>query len=234
MKLFRVHECTMNFMGLYKHAISLGVTNVLLLGTAGCAFWFDRNELGFVASLMFAVSISPHYFKAVHNVYIPTIFIYGAIAFIFSSIMLGQFGGMYDRFHWYDAFLHFLSALVLGIVGFLIIYVFYSVNKLKLPLLIVVIFSFSFAVTIGVIWEIIEYFIDMTLGTNMQVSSLDDTMIDLTINSLGGLIAAFIGYLYVIKIPLPGLENVLESVTNEVKEGNKDMAAATVNVVPPK
>lgn len=221
-------------MGLYKHTIALVVTNVLLLGTAGWAFWVGQNEVGFVASLMFAVSICPHYFKAVHNVHIPNIFIYGAIAFIFSSILLGQFGGMYDRFHWYDSFLHFLSSLVLGIVGFLIIYVFYSINRLKLPLLIVVIFSFSFAVTIGVIWEIIEYFIDMTLGTNMQVSSLDDTMIDLMINSLGGLITAFIGYLYVIKIPLPGLENVLESVTNEVKKENKDMVVATVNVCPPK
>ncbi len=148
--------------------------------------------------------------------------------------MLGQFGGMYDRFHWYDAFLHFLSALVLGIVGFLIIYVFYSVNKLKLPLLIVVIFSFSFTVTIGVMWEIVEYFIDMTLETNMQVSSLDDTMIDLMVNSLGGLIASVIGYLYVIKIPLPGLEGVLESVTNEVKEENKEMVAATENINPSK
>lgn len=221
-------------MGIYKHALSLGITNVLLLAAAGWAFWFGQNELGFVASLMFVVSISPHYFKAVHNVYIPTVFIYGAIVFIFCSIMLGQFGGMYDRFHWYDAFLHFLSALVLGIVGFLIIYVFYSVNKLKLPLLIVVIFSFSFTVTIGVMWEIVEYFIDMTLETNMQVSSLDDTMIDLMVNSLGGLIASVIGYLYVIKIPLPGLEGVLESVTNEVQEENKEMVAATENINPSK
>jgi hypothetical protein len=221
-------------MGLYKHAISLGITNLLLLGAAGSAFWFGQNELSFVASLMFVVSISPHYFKAVHNVHIPIVFIYGAVVFIFSSILLGQFGGMYDRFHWYDAFLHFLSALVLGIVGFLIIYVFYSVNKLKLPLLIVVIFSFAFTVTIGVMWEITEYFIDMTLGTNMQVSSLDDTMIDLMVNALGGFIASFIGYLYVIKIPLPGLEDVIESVTNEVNKENKDMATATVNVGPPK
>lgn len=221
-------------MKLYKHALSLGVTSLLLLGTAGCAFWFGQNELGFVASLMFAVSISPYYFKAVHNVYIPTIFIYGTIVFIFSSIMLGQFGGMYDKFHWYDAALHFLSALVLGIIGFLIIYVFYSVNKLKLPLLIVVLFSFSFAVTIGVIWEIIEYFIDMTLGTNMQVDSLDDTMVDLMVNSLGGLISAFIGYLYVVKIPLPILENVVESVTSEVKQENKEMVAATEHVSTPK
>lgn len=217
-------------MRLYKHAVTLGATNVLLLGAAGYAFWSGQNELGFVASLMFFVSVSPHYFKAVHNVYIPLLFIYGAIVFIFSSILLGQFGGMYDRFHWYDAFLHFLSALVLGIVGFLIIYVFYSVNRLKLPLLIIVMFSFSFTVTIGVMWGIIEYFIDMTLGTNMQVNSLDDTMIDLIVNSLGGLIASLIGYLYVKKISLPGLENVVASVTNEVEEGNKKMAAAAVNV----
>ena len=37
-------------MGLYKHTIALVVTNVLLLGTAGCAFWFGQNELGLVAA----------------------------------------------------------------------------------------------------------------------------------------------------------------------------------------
>ena len=47
-------------------------------------------------------------------------------------------------------------------------------------------------------------------------------------------VSTLIGYLYVIKIPLPGLENVLESVTNEVKKENKDMVVATVNVCPPK
>ena len=221
-------------MELSKDIHSLGISNVVLLVATGCAFWFGHNELGFVASLMFVVSISPYYFKVVHNVHIPTIFIYGVIAFIFSSIMLGQFGGMYDRFHWYDAFLHFLSALVLGIVGFLIIYVFYSVNKLKLPLLIVVTFSFCFAVTIGVIWEIIEYFIDMILRTNMQVSSLDDTMIDLMVNSLGALISSVIGYLYVIKIPLLGFENVVESITDEVKTENIEVAITAVNIDPKK
>lgn len=221
-------------MELYRNAQALGISNVVLLVATGCAFWFSQNELGFVASLMFVVSISPHYFKAVHNVHIPTIFIYGVIAFIFCSIMLGQFGGMYDRFHWYDAFLHFLSALVLGIVGFLMMYVFYSVNKLKLPLLLVVTFSFCFAVTIGVMWKIIEYFIDLTLGTNMQVSSLDDTMIDLMVNSLGALISSVIGYLYVIKIPLLGLENVVESITDEVKTENKELATDAVNIDPEK
>ena len=221
-------------MKLYKDARVLGIANIVLLAATSCAFLFGQNELGFVASLMFTMSISPHYFKAVHNVYIPVIFIYGVIVFIFFSIMLGQFGGMYDRFHWYDAFLHFLSSLVLGIVGFLIMYVFYSVNKLKLPLLLVVIFSFCFAVTIGVIWEIIEYFIDLTLGTNMQVSSLDDTMIDLMVNSLGALISSVIGYLYVVKIPLLGLENVVESITDEVKTENREAVAAAVNIDPKK
>lgn len=217
-------------MKLYKHIFSLGITNILLLGAVIYSFWTGQNELGFVTSLMFIVSISPHYLKAVHNVHIPVVFIYGAIGFIFFSIMLGQFGGMYDKFHWYDSFLHFIAALVLGIVGFLIIYVFYSVNKLKLPLLIVVIFSFSFAVAIGVLWEIIEYYIDIFLGTNMQVNSLDDTMVDLIIDCIGALIAATTAYLYISKISLPTLEAVVETVSVEAVTENKNMAASTVNI----
>ena len=57
-------------------------------------------------------------------------------------------------------------------------------------------FSFSFAIAIGVVWEIFEFFMDISFGLNMQKSGLIDTMGDLIVDSLGALLASGIGYFY--------------------------------------
>lgn len=51
------------------------------------------------------------------------------------------------------------------------------------------------AISIGTLVEMVEYLQDIILGSNLQ-SSLDDTMIDLIADTLGGIIIAVPGYFY--------------------------------------
>ena len=70
------------------------------------------------------------------------------------------------------------------------------------------IFAFSLAVTIGVIWEIIEFATDAWFGTNMQrfdnsvtrdplmgQNALMDTMKDLILDFIGALIICIVGFI---------------------------------------
>lgn len=132
-------------MNLHKQFLQLGVTNILLLVITLYALYNHNFEMAFAGGLMLLVSLAPFYLKAAHNVYIPAVFMYAAITFIFSSVFLGQFGGLYDRWHWFDSFLHFISALAFGLAGFLLLFVYYVHNKLKLPKPIILLFTFSFA-----------------------------------------------------------------------------------------
>lgn len=118
---------------LHKNYIQLGLVNILLVSLCGYALYTDNLAMTVAGVLMLSVSLIPHLFKGIHNVHIPAFFIYSVIIFIFVSVFLGQFGGLYDRWHWYDAFLHFISALAFGFVGFLLIYIYYVHNKLQLP-----------------------------------------------------------------------------------------------------
>ncbi len=216
-------------MHLHKQFLQLGITNILLILITLYALYTHNFEMTFASALMLLVSLTPFYFKVAHNVYIPAMFMYVAIAFIFSSVFLGQFGGLYDRWHWYDAFLHFISALAFGLAGFLLLFVYYVHNKLKLPKGIILFFTFFFCLGVGALWEIIEYGIDHSLGTNMQVSSLDDTMIDLILDGLGAVVAIAVCAIYMSKTSVPVIDNTVQAMTEEIMEENKEVAKATTN-----
>ncbi len=216
-------------MKLHKQFLQLGITNILLLVITLYALYNQSYDMVFAGVLMLLVSLMPFYFKAAHNVYIPAVFMYAAVVFIFSSVFLGQFGGLYDRWHWYDAFLHFLSAVAFGLAGFLLLFVYYVHNKLKLPKGIILFFSFFFCLGVGALWEIIEYGIDHTLGTNMQVNSLDDTMIDLLLDGLGATVSILMCSVYMSKTSVPIIDNMVNAITEEIIGENTEVAKTTAN-----
>jgi len=117
--------------------------------------------------------------------------------FIYASLFLGEQRGYYTAFVWWDVVLHMASAIALGFIGFLIMYSIYRTEKVKIPRVLIVIFSFCFAVSLGAMWEIFEFFMDSTIGSNMQASGLVDTMWDLIVDVIGSLIVALSGYFYI-------------------------------------
>lgn len=216
-------------MRIHKQFLQLGATNILLLVITLYALYNQNFEMTFAGVLMLLVSLTPLYFKAAYDVYIPAMFMYVTVVFIFSSVFLGQFGGLYDRWHWYDAFLHFISALAFGLIGFLLLFIYYVHNKLKLPKGIILFFTFFFSLGVGALWEIIEYGIDNFLGTNMQVGSLDDTMIDLLLNGFGAVVSITVCSIYMSKMSVPVIDNVVNAMTEEIIDENKEVAKTTAN-----
>jgi hypothetical protein len=116
--------------------------------------------------------------------------------FIFASIFLGEVGGFYTRFWWWDAVLHTSSGLALGFIGFLILYSLYRADRLDARPALIAVFSFCFALALGVLWEVFEFAADSIVGSDMQKSGLVDTMWDLIVDAVGALIAAISGYAY--------------------------------------
>lgn len=118
--------------------------------------------------------------------------------FVYATLFLGEVGNFYERFWWWDVVLHTGSAIVFGIIGFIILYTLYDTNRLAAHPIFVALFSFAFAVAIGAIWEIFEFAMDQTFGLSMQKSGLVDTMWDLIVDSVGALAAATAGYFYIV------------------------------------
>jgi len=143
------------------------------------------------------------------GVTIPPEFEVLAVAFVYASLFLGEVRGYYVRFWWWDVVLHIGSGLILGILGFLLVYVLNEKDSIALDMKpsFVALFAFMFATSLGALWEIFEFGMDQLFGLNMQKSGLIDTMWDLIVDALGAGLISILGYKYLTKA---GSESFLE------------------------
>ena len=127
-----------------------------------------------------------------------------ALIFVFAALFLGEIRAFYERFWWWDIALHTSSGLLLGIFGFLLVYVLNESDRIDFTMRprFVALFAFAFALSVGVLWEIFEFAMDRIFGTTMQKpmfgdpSGLTDTMWDLIVDALGAALSTAIGWAY--------------------------------------
>lgn len=158
----------------------------------------------FLVSAIIAITIAPGALSRRFQVHIPPEFQLLAIAFVFAALFLGEIHRYYERIWWWDIALHASSGLLLGLVGFLLVYVLNESERVELHMRprFVALFAFCFAVAVGVLWEIFEFAVDQLAGTNMQKpmfndpSGLTDTMWDLIVDALGALLISLLGWWY--------------------------------------
>ena len=173
------------------------VIQLSILAIAITAFLNRQWLTAFSGIVVFLLTFAPPIMERQLKVRLPVEISFFTCVFLFASYGLGEIRDFYERVWWWDLALHASSALVFGLIGFLVVYVFYMTNRIHIAPIYVAVISFGTAVTVGTLWEIFEFFMDLVLGLNMQRSGLTDTMTDLIVNAGGALVAAAIGYYYV-------------------------------------
>jgi hypothetical protein len=153
--------------------------------------------VAFNGALVLLLSFAPAIIERRLRVPLPVELTLATCVFLYASFALGEVRDFYEKIWWWDLALHGLSALTIGIIGFLSIYVFYMTQRIRVAAGWIATITFALAVSVGTIWEIFEFLMDWYFGFNMQKSGLEDTMTDLMINSAGASVAAAIGYFYV-------------------------------------
>jgi len=168
----------------------------ILLGTALVALGLARWSLAFVSFATLALSLVPPLLAARWSLTLPLPFLLFTTLFFFASIFLGEAFDFYERVWWWDLALHGTSAIGFGLTGFLFVFMLFAGDRFAAPPSAIAFISLCVAMTVGATWEIFEYAMDTAWGLNMQKSGLDDTMGDLILNAIGGLIASVTGYFY--------------------------------------
>ena len=94
--------------------------------------------------------------------------------FIFAAEMLGELGNFYNNFALWDKMLHITNGFLCAAIGFALIDVLNKSNKIKTHMtpLFVAFVGFCFSMTVGAVWEIIEYGSDKILKTDMQKDTI--------------------------------------------------------------
>jgi len=119
--------------------------------------------------------------------------------FIFAHFILGEAENYYNRFWFFDLILHSSSGIIIGMVGFVIIYFFLFSSKVNANPFLVSVFCVSFSLAVGALWEILEFGMDEIFGFTMQKTGLVDTMSDLIVDFLGACVVGFWVYRYLTK-----------------------------------
>jgi hypothetical protein len=162
-------------------------------------FLWHRNWVDAVsAALILVLMLAPAFLRKKYDLFIPFELEFAISSFVYVTLFLGSLRDYYERISWWDTLLHFQSGVLLGMVGFVLIYILNQshTGKLALSPFFISFFAASFSMAVGVVWEIYEYAIDTFLGFNMQRNGLPDTMHDLIFNTVGALAVAVAGLLW--------------------------------------
>jgi hypothetical protein len=190
------------------------------IGIGAVLLFFEGNYQAAIESLiiMFA-SFLPVIMARHFQLKIPLEFDTIAVIFIYMSLFLGEVQGFYGRFWWWDLVLHASSGLLLGITGFLLVYLLNQDKNANVHLKpgFIALFAFMFAQGLGSLWEIFEFLMDFFFGLNMQKSGLVDTMADLIINAVAASTIALLGYGY---LKTPAVDSFLERLIHKFVAAN--------------
>jgi hypothetical protein len=180
--------------------LTLVIQLVLVAGVVGFVLLRDWPN-AVLTTLVIVLTLIPRLLKRWVRVDVPPEFQLVAALFVFCAIFLGTSLGFYGRFLWWDTALHTTSGCLLGIVGFIAVFLINGTDHRPegMRVSLIAVFGFTFAVTLGVFWEIYEFVADNLIpGLDMQVveTGVDDTMIDMIVNLIGAAVIALLGYIF--------------------------------------
>lgn len=213
-------------LGLTRFSIVIAVLCVLLLGAGAVSLVFMDDSAAnsriafqmFETVLMLLVIFAPAMLNRVVHIKVPAALDIMFVGFCFCSLILGDVADFYGRFEWWDNLQHGLSGILLGIVAYELINLFNRMegNSLRFPPLMVFMWVVCFALSVGAVWEIMEFITDDLFGLNSQQylvgsgtfdatepllghEALRDTMSDLMLDLGGAFSIALFGFFYLEK-----------------------------------
>ncbi len=208
------------------YIIFLVILLLELLGSLGALFFGDTQAIKdaglsnlFLVVLTTGAILTPWIIESRYDIDIPDFLEVVLLGMLFIAVFLGFMNDYYENVKNFDKFTHALSGVTLSVVAFQTLYIFNQSkkNNFRISSFAMSIFAYTFSITLLVIWEFYEFFIDTISfnidnadGRNMQryqwvnesISfpqdyGLYDTMIDLLVGSVGALVVVIIGYLLI-------------------------------------
>lgn len=167
---------------------------ILTLYAVITAQWTDL----FVIIQAVVIGSLPYFLEKKLSIHTPYVLRTGFLLFMFSTLILGEIADLYNTFWWWDIILHSVSSAGITLIGFILVSIIYRDRDLKSSPWLTTFLVFSFAMSLAVLWEVYEFFIDLFFETDtpMQLGNTD-TMTDLIVAIAGSLVVCCYGYTYI-------------------------------------
>lgn len=135
------------------------------------AQFFNRNfENVFLCILTLVLFVLPTFLERRLWIDLPDTLEIIILLFIFAAEILGEIQAFYTTFKGWDTVLHTLNGFLCAAIGFSLVDLFDRTERFSLTLspVFMAIVAFCFSMTIGVLWEFFECFMDQLLLLDMQ------------------------------------------------------------------
>lgn len=149
----------------------------------------ERDFYGvFLCLLTLVLFMIPTFVDKRLNIKLPSLLEYIILIFIFSAEILGEIGGFYQKFPYWDTILHTLNGFIMAGIGLALIDILNRTPSLHFNMspIFVAVVAFCFSMTIGVIWEFFEFSMDYHTQTDMQKDAVYSEISSVKLNPLGG------------------------------------------------
>ena len=132
---------------------------------------FNRNyENVFLCVLTLVLLLIPSLIQINLKIELPTALEITILVFVFAAEILGEIQSYYIKFPFWDTVLHTINGFLMAAIGFALVDILNRSKKFSIQLspVFLAIVAFCFSMTIGVIWEFFEYWMDQFFGLDMQ------------------------------------------------------------------
>ncbi len=156
---------------------------LLVIGIGVRAFFTQSYESVFYCILTLVMFTAPSFAERKFGIELPSLLEIIVLLFIFAAEIMGELGSYYTKVPYWDTLLHTTNGFLCAAIGFSLCDIFNRNEKVKFTLspLFLAIVAFCFSMTIGVLWEFFEFFMDIAFGTDMQkdfvVSRITSTLL---------------------------------------------------------
>lgn len=190
---------------------------------------------GILALLALSALLAPWFFTKNRICVVPVDIEILFLIVIFFELIVADAYSFYSRVPYYDKFMHLLISSIVGLVGMMIIYTFYALGKLQASTGVMFTLIILITMGMGAGLEMAEYFYDQALYPvighylptgltqgSMVASPLADTMEDLFIDTLGGILGAAVGIILIKREERRGKEPEMLDELEALASGNNE------------
>lgn len=185
-----------------EQKIASRVMRVLILGVLAAGIYKGNTGVIVNSLLSFAVTFLPGILEKDYGLEMDPLL----VLWLTAAVFLHAFGtlGPYRTVFWWDHLTHVLSSSVVAAAGYA---TFRAVNEhydeIHLPKKLFFVFILAFVMAFGVIWEVLEFGISgaaSMIGSETVLTQygLEDTMKDLVFDTVGGVLVALFGEIYLL------------------------------------
>ncbi len=211
-----------------------GFLRIIILINAIYQVLLGEVFFGLLALIAIVILLAPRYFTKNKICVVPVDIEILFLIVVFFELIVADAYSFYSLVPYYDKFMHILVSFIVGLVGMMVIYTFYALGKLQASTGVMFALIVLITMGLGAGLEMAEYFYDqilypligpylptgLTQGSLIS-SPLADTMEDLFVDTLGGILGATIGIILIKREEKKGKEleviNELEALTSENK-----------------